>query len=75
MITAERGDVYCDIGDALSVTIFVHDGNRNIALIYPRVEYDERRNAGFSRMEQFQKAMLFIMSISTRKTTGLKTLP
>lgn len=30
---------------------------------------------GFSRMEQFQKAMLFIMSISTRKTTGLKTLP
>lgn len=51
MITAERGDVYCDIGDALSVTIFVHDGNQNIALhvsssaIYPRVEYDERRNA------------------------------
>ena len=50
MITAERSDVYCDIGDALSVTIFVHDGTRNIALylsssaIYPRVEYDERRN-------------------------------
>lgn len=51
MITAERGDVYCDIGDALTVTIFVHDGNRNIALwvsssaIFPRVEYDERKNA------------------------------
>ena len=50
MITAERGDVYCDIGDALSVTIFVHDGTRNIALrlsssaIYPRVKFDERRN-------------------------------
>ena len=50
MIMAERSDVYCDIGDALSVTIFVNDGTRKIAIylssssIYPRVGYDERRN-------------------------------